>query len=159
MYALCNVHSGSGRLRSTSDPETLSKDPHHVFKFTRGKFSSMSIFIRVHIFYRYRYFQKSPYRYRYFQKSHYRYRYRYFPKSSYRYRYFPKSHYRYRYFPKSPYRYRYFSNFLIDIFIDIDILKKTLSIFCRYQYFHKRCRYFIDISKNADISTIDIDIS
>ena len=63
---------------------------------------------------------------------------------------------RYRYFPKSPYQYRHFSNFLIDIFIDI--LKETLSIFCRYQYFHKRCQYFIDISKNADILTINIDI-
>ena len=36
-----------GCLRPTSDPETLSKDPHHVFKFTRGKFSSMHIFIFI----------------------------------------------------------------------------------------------------------------
>ena len=36
-----------GCLRPTSDPETLSKDPHHVFKFTRGKFSSMNIFIFI----------------------------------------------------------------------------------------------------------------
>ena len=62
-----------------------------------------------------------------------------------------------------------FQNLIIDSDIDIDIfqnlhfnidiLKKTLSIFCRHQYFQKRCRYFIDIAKNADISTIDIDIS
>ena len=42
--------------------------------------------------------------------------------------------YRYRYFSKFPYRYR-------------------------YQYFQKKHRYFIDISKYADISTVDIDIS
>ena len=36
-----------GCLRPTSDPETLSKDPHHVYKFTRGKFSSMNIFIFI----------------------------------------------------------------------------------------------------------------
>ena len=34
-----------------------------------------------------------------------------------------------------------------------------LSIFFRYRYSQYRCRYFIDISKKADISTIDIDIS
>ena len=67
----------------------------------------------------------------------------------------------------------------IDIFqialidIDIDISKRFLSIFSSisicsnfaYQYFadtdilKKKCWYSIDISKNADISTIDIDIS
>ena len=40
--------------------------------------------------------------------------------------------YRYRYFSNCPYRYRYFQNFLIDIFIDIDMFKFFLSIFCRY---------------------------
>ena len=52
-----------------------------------------------------------------------------------------------------------FKNDHIDIKkILINILKKTLLIFCQYQYFHKRCQYFIDISKNANISTIDISI-
>ena len=48
---------------------------------------------------------------------------------------------------------------LIDIDNDIDIFKKCLLIFCRYRYSHKNRRYFTDISKNADISTINIDIS
>ena len=107
------------------------------------------------IFYRYRYFAKFPYRYRY--------RYRYFQESPYRYRYFQEWPCRYRYFSNCPYRYRYryryFQNFFIDIDTDIDIFKNCLSIFCRYRYSHKKRRYFIDISKNADISTIDIDIS
>ena len=101
---------------------------------------------RFGIFYRYRYFLKSPYRYqyRYFPKSpyQYRYRYRYFPKSPYRYRY------RYRYIPDQPYRYRYryryFPGSLIDIDIDIDIFRTALSISI--------------FSKFADISTIDINI-
>ena len=29
-------------------PETLSKDPNHVFKFPRGKFSNINIFISIH---------------------------------------------------------------------------------------------------------------
>merc|ERR1711997_90016 len=91
------------------------------------------------IFYRYRYFAKFPYRYRYFQEWPYR--------------------YRYRYFSNCPNRYRYFPNFLIDIFIDINIFQIFLSIFFRYRYSQNKCRYFIDISKKADISTIDIDIS
>merc|ERR1712016_436361 len=97
------------------------------------------------IFYRYRYFAKFPYRYRYFQEWPYRYRYRY--------RYFSNCPYRYRY------RYRYFPNFLIDIDNDIDIFQIFLSIFFRYRYSQNKYRYFIDISKKADISTIDIDIS
>merc|ERR1711971_1206450 len=52
-------------------------------------------------------------------------------------------------FSKFPYRY----------FIDIDIFQMFLSIFFRYRYSQYRCQYFIDISKKADISTIDIDIS
>merc|ERR1712116_90683 len=48
---------------------------------------------------------------------------------------------------------------LIDIDIDIDIFQIFLSIFFRYRYSQNKCRYFIDISKKADISTIDIDIS
>ena len=89
------------------------------------------------------------------------YRYRYFAKFPYRYRYFQEWPYRYRYFSNCPYRYRYryFPNFLIDIFIDIDIFQIFLSIFFRYRYSQNKCRYFIDISKKADISTIDIDIS
>ena len=69
--------------------------------------------------------------------------------------------YRYGYFSNCPYRYRYryFPNFLIDIFIDIDIFQIFLSIFFRYRYSQNKYRYFIDISKKADISTIDIDIS
>ena len=51
----------------------------------------------------------------------------------------------------------------IDIFqivlIDIDIFQIFLSIYFRYRYSQNKCRYFIDISKKADISTIDIDIS
>ena len=37
-----------GCLRPTTDSETLSKDPHRVFKLTRGQFSDMNIFISVH---------------------------------------------------------------------------------------------------------------
>ena len=51
------------------------------------------------------------YPYRYFAKFPYRYRYRYFSNCPYR------------------YRYRYFPNFLIDIFIDIDIFQIFLLIF------------------------------
>ena len=47
----------------------------------------------------------------------------------------------------------------IDIDIDIDIFQIFLSIYFRYRYSQNKCRYFIDISKKADISTIDIDIS
>ena len=102
--------------------------------------------------FQYRYSAKFPYRYRYFRECPYRYRYRYFQDWPYRYQY------RYRYFSNCPYRYRYFQKFLIDIFIDIDMFKFFLSIFCRYWYSQKKCRYSIDISKNADISTIAIDI-
>ena len=87
------------------------------------------------------------------------YRYRYFAKFPYRYRYFQEWPYRYQYFSNCPYRYRYFPNFLIDIFIDIDIFQIFLSIFFRYRYSQNKCRYFIDISKKADILTIDINIS
>merc|ERR1712055_504959 len=52
-----------------------------------------------------------------------------------------------------------FKSDLIDIDIDIDIFQISLSIFFRYRYSQNKCRYFIDISKKADISTIDIDIS
>ena len=76
--------------------------------------------------------------------------YRYF----YGYRYFQEWPYRYRYFSNCPYQYRYFPNFLINIFIDIDIFQIFLSIFFRYRYSQNKCRYFIDISKKADISTI-----
>merc|ERR1712032_694213 len=55
--------------------------------------------------------------------------------------------------------YRYFPNFLIHIFIDIDTFQIFLLIFFRYRYSQNKCRYFIDISKKADISTIDINIS
>ena len=40
-----NVLSVSGRLL---EAETLSKDPHRVFKLTGGQFSDMNIFISVH---------------------------------------------------------------------------------------------------------------
>ena len=44
-----DVISGSDwQYEAVHWPETLNKDPHHVFKFTRGIISNMDIFIFVH---------------------------------------------------------------------------------------------------------------
>ena len=53
----------------------------------------------------------------------------------------------------------------IDIFqigllaINIFKISSSISIFCPYQYFQNKCRYFNNISKNVDLLTININIS
>ena len=110
--------SGS-RLSLVSLPSAMVQQQDFIkyFLSTATQGCSICQILIDSLFYRYRYFPKSPYRYRYFTKSPYWYR--YFPEQPYR--------QRYQYFPEQPYRYRY-RNFRMALSISISIFSKFADI-------------------------------